>query len=169
MRSAIQDVLDGKKGYKLASKFYGVPQTTLERKVRLARQNDSRVSDVKVPLGPIATVFTKKEEDELVIYLQEMESRLFGLTTLELQQLAYQLAVRNNKVHKFNTEKEKTGKDWLRGFLNRHPEPSLRKPENTSAARASGFNKVFVGRFFELLGETLDKYKLTPDDKYIQL
>lgn len=117
MWKVIQDVLDGKKGYKLPTKYYGVPQATLERKVKLARQNDGAVSSIKVPLGPIETVFTKEEEDELALYLQEMESRLFGLTTSELQKLAYQLAIRNNKAYKFNTEKEKNGQRLLKGVF----------------------------------------------------
>ncbi|XP_044749782.1 MFS-type transporter clz9-like [Coccinella septempunctata] len=166
MKLAIQEVLDGKKGYKSASKAYNVPQTTLERKVNQARKRENGVQNVKVPLGPITTVFSEEEEQILVDYLKEMEGRLFGLSTSEFQKSAYELAVRNNKQHKFNALKEKAGKDWLRGFLNRHPDLSLRKPENTSAARAAGFNRVSVGKFFELLGKTLDDNRFTPDRIY---
>ncbi|KAF2884452.1 hypothetical protein ILUMI_21718 [Ignelater luminosus] len=95
-----------------------------------------------------------------------MEGRLFGLTTSELKILAYELAVRNNKQNTFSEEKGQAGKDWIQGFLRRHPDLSLRKPENTSAARAAGFNRVSVGRFFELLGQTLDKHAFTPDRIY---
>lgn len=42
-----------------------------------------------------------------------------------------------------------------------HPNLSLRKPYVTSAARASGFNKVAVDKFYALLTEVVDKYKLT--------
>lgn len=38
-----------------------------------------------------------------------MEERLFGLTTLDLRRMAYELADRNNKKHNFNNEKKK----WL--------------------------------------------------------
>ncbi|KAF2892904.1 hypothetical protein ILUMI_13269 [Ignelater luminosus] len=120
-----------------------------EISVKLARQNENQVQTVKVPLGPIATVFTEEEEKELVEYLKEMEGRLFGLTTSELKKLAYELAVRNNKQNKFNEEKGQAGKDWIQGFLRRHRDLSLRKSENTSATRAAGFNRVSVGRFFE--------------------
>ena len=47
--------------------------------------------------------------------------------------------------------KDKAGDGWVRGFLNRHPELTLRKPEPTSIARATGFNKPQVQRFFDLL------------------
>ncbi|XP_044765556.1 MFS-type transporter clz9-like [Coccinella septempunctata] len=163
MKLAIQEVLDGKKGYKSASKAYNVPQTTLERKVNQARKRENSVQNVKVPLGPITTVFSEEAEQIRVDYLKEMEGRLFGLSTSEFQKLAYELAVRNRQ-HKFNELKEKAGKDWLRGFLNRHPHLSLRKPENTSAARAAGFNSVET--FFERLGKTLDENRFTPDRIY---
>ncbi|GBN85265.1 hypothetical protein AVEN_142367-1 [Araneus ventricosus] len=38
MAGAIQEVLEGNMGYRRASKAYSVPQTTLERKVKEARQ-----------------------------------------------------------------------------------------------------------------------------------
>ncbi|GBN13715.1 hypothetical protein AVEN_126558-1 [Araneus ventricosus] len=38
MGGAIQEVLEGNMGYRRASKAYSVPQTTLERKVKEARQ-----------------------------------------------------------------------------------------------------------------------------------
>lgn len=80
-----------------------------------------------------------------------MEERLFRLITLDLRRLGYQLAVRNNKKHNFNNEKETAGVDWLNGFLKRQPELSIRKPEATSAARAMAFNRVSVGNFYQLL------------------
>lgn len=127
---------------------------------------EGREVTIGVPLGPKQPIFTTKEEDEMVAYLKHMEERLFGLTTLDLRRLAYQLAVRNSKAHNFNTDKQMAGVDWLKGFLRRHPDLSIRKPEATSAARAMGFNKVAVSKFNQLLGEIYDKYKLTPDKIY---
>jgi len=105
-------------------------------------------------------VFTKEQEVELVEYIKTMEARLFGLTSLELRSLAYQLAVKNNISHTFCKD-DLAGVDWLYGFMKRHPDLSLRQPEATSAARASGFNQVAVGKFFALLTEVMDKNKLT--------
>lgn len=83
-----------------------------------------------------------------------------------MQKLAYHLAVASDKQHKFSEDKAQTGKDWVKGFLKPHPELCLRKPKNTSAARAPEFNKVSVGKFLELLGKALDEYKFTPDEIY---
>ncbi|CAG9561341.1 unnamed protein product [Danaus chrysippus] len=95
-----------------------------------------------------------------------MEKRLFGLTTVVLRKLAYQLAEKNGKTHNFNHVKKIAGIDWLKGFMKRHPDLSIRRPEATSAARAMGFNKVAVNKFYSLLGEVYDKYNLTPDRIY---
>ena len=95
-----------------------------------------------------------------------MEKRLFGLTTIDLRKIANQLAVKNGKQHNFNIDKEMAGVDWLKGFLKRHPDLSIRKPEATSAARVMGFDKVSVSKFYQLLGDIYDKYKLTPDKIY---
>lgn len=38
--------------------------------------------------------------------------------------------------------------DWLRGFMSRHKDLSVRKPESTSLSRATSFNKTNVGYKF---------------------
>lgn len=53
--------------------------------------------------------------------------------------------------------------DWFFGFMKRHPNLLLRKPESTSAAHVVGFNKTAVIKFSELLGGIIDQYQLTPD------
>lgn len=94
---------------------------------------EGREVTIGVPLGPKQPIFTTKEEDEMVAYLKHMEERLFGLTTLDLRRLAYQLAVRNSKAHNFNTDKQMAGVDWLKGFLRRHPDLSIQKPSHISS------------------------------------
>ena len=57
-------------------------------------------------------------------------------------------------------------RDWLTNFLKRHPRLSIRVPQATSLARASGFNRHTVQCFFGKLGEIYDKYKFEPGDIY---
>lgn len=168
MKSAIKEVINGRMGYFKAANQFQVPQTTLERKVKKIKSESKEVEsfDVNCRLGPYKTVFSPEEEEQLVNYIKNMESRLFGLTGNDVKRLAYQLAVRNNKQHNFNQNKESAGKDWLRGFLQRNPSLSFRKPEQTSAARAMAFNKVNVSNFFNLLGGLYDQHKFTPDRIY---
>ncbi|XP_071052321.1 uncharacterized protein [Onthophagus taurus] len=167
MRNTVTEVVNGRMGYYRAATTFQVPQTTLERKVKKFKSEMNEVEkvesfNVEDQLGPLKGVFTPEEEQELVDYIKVMENRLFGLTANEVNRLAYQLAVRNNKQHNFNQTKESDGKDWLRG----NPSLSFRKPEQTSAARAMAFNKVNVSQFFGLLGEVYDQHKFTADRIY---
>lgn len=164
MKTAIDKVLSKEMGYRKAATAYAVPQTTLERYVKKMKEGGEVA--IGLPLGPKKPIFTRSEEDEMVAYLKHMEERLFGLTTVDLRRLAYQLAVKNGKTHSFNSDREMAGVDWLKGFLRRHQDLSIRKPEATSAARAMGFNKLTVGKFYQLLGDVYDKYKFTPNNIY---
>ncbi|GBM09331.1 hypothetical protein AVEN_135059-1 [Araneus ventricosus] len=143
MAGAIQEVLEGNMGYRRASKAYSVPQTTLERKVKEARQKklSSEAAAVKM-LGRYKTVFSEAQEKEFVQHLIHLEERLFGITLSDLRTLAFELAEKNNIPHVFNTEKRMAGKDWLYGFLKRHPRLVLRYPEKTSIAHETGILTV---------------------------
>ncbi|KAJ4438281.1 hypothetical protein ANN_14220 [Periplaneta americana] len=79
----------------------------------------------------------------------------------EFRRLAYQLAERNGCKHPFNNNTGMAGEDWGLGFIARHPDLSMRKPEGTSGARAMGFNKVAVSQIFALLTHVIDENKLT--------
>ena len=85
-----------------------------------------------------------------------MDTLLYGLTRSALQQLAYEYAEQNHISHPF--KKGKAGSGWIHGFMTRHPELSLRKPEPISIARATGFNRPQVNRFFQLLEDVLHQY-----------
>lgn len=61
---------------------------------------------------------------------------MYGLTTEDVLKFAYKLAERNNIKHPFSSKTQKAGKDWLRGFRQRHPYINLRTPEWMSASRA---------------------------------
>ena len=92
-----------------------------------------------------------------------MQIRFFGLTPTGLCSLAYQLAKSNNIPVPFNAKKEQAGPSWLEGFLKCHPELSLWQPEATSIARAAGFNRVQVTRFFDLLKEIRLRNEIQPE------
>ena len=60
-------------------------------------------------------------------------------------------------------KKKKAGLDWLETFLKRDPDLSISQPESTSLARATGFNKVQVDRFFQLLRKIISDFSIGPD------
>jgi hypothetical protein len=161
MEKAVQTVISGEMGFLRASNQFNVPKSTLERYVNKRKKTDDHIVDKTA--GKFKNVFSTEQELELVEYLKTMESRLFGLTQKDLRSLAFELAERNNISNTFNRDSGLAGQDWVKGFLARHSTLSIRTPENTSGARAMGFNKVSVDQFFSLLTQTIYTHKLTPD------
>ena len=85
-------------------------------------------------------VFSMAEEDELVRHIKDLESQGFGIGLQAVCKLAYDMAEHAGVKHRFSHAKKSAGYDWYRGFMERHPNLSLRKPEGLSAARASMLN-----------------------------
>lgn len=158
MRRALAAVVEGTP-FKTAARQFSVPVMALKR--RHKGKNTFAVSDVKT-LGSKKCVFSEEQEEELVAHIVDMESRMYGLTNMDVRSLAYQLAEKNNISHSFCHETKLAGKDWLRGFRRRHPELSLRCPESTSAARARAFNRPVVNKFFSILREVNDTKQFPP-------
>ena len=148
MENALAAVRSGTMGALKASKVYSVPRTTIQR--RLNNKNKVVVGTGKA-LGGFRNALPNAVEAELVKYLVEMESLFYGLSRKDLRRLAFQIAEKNGIPHNFNRDDKAAGIDWLRGFLARHPSLTVRKPEATSQARAMAFNKVNVGKFFDIL------------------
>ena len=129
---------------KSAAKTHGVPRQTLRRHLERARTGFG----VQKVLGRPKTL-TAEQEDELGEVIIDMEKRLFGLTRLHVRRLAYRHCEANKISHTFNRTEECAGNDWLDTLMKNYPRLSLRKPEPTSLARASGFNRENVTRFFD--------------------
>lgn len=88
----------------------------------------------------------------MVSYIQKAAHLHYGLTQRDVCLLAFQFAKRNNK--KYDTSwdvNNMEGKYWLRNFRKKyaHHQLSLRKPEATSLARSTAFNKTNVALFFD--------------------
>lgn len=136
----------------------GIPYSTL--KDRLKTMNTSS------PKYGRYSTFTVSQENELVEHCIFLAKMFYGLSPIELRKAAYCFAVSNNIKNRFNEEKKMAGKDWLQSFIKRHPKLSIRKPEATSIARISGFNKDAVKLFYNNLDELYQKYNFQPDRIY---
>ncbi|XP_041378240.1 uncharacterized protein LOC121390478 [Gigantopelta aegis] len=137
MRDALNSIKNGL-GLKKASLQFNVPKTTFRR--RYKGLNKCAKGSTKI-LGHFTTTFSADMEQDLVEYIIKMESMMFGLSTSDVRNLAFQLADRNGLKNYFNKEKQK-------------------------AARAMSFNRVNVNKFFDLLEPLMEKYKFPPNNIY---
>ena len=139
---------------------FGIPEPTLRRYI--CKSPD------RYPLnnGRYRPVFSEHMEKALVEYILEVSVRFYGMTSVQLRQLAFEFAERNQLRHNFDRSARAAGADWLAGFLKRNQEISLRMPEMMSLARMQGFNQVQVKKFFDLLTELYQKHNFAPSRIY---
>ncbi|XP_072380273.1 uncharacterized protein [Diabrotica undecimpunctata] len=157
---AVQKVRNNELSLREAADRYNIPKSTLQRRVtnknKIVTENDKY-------LGRFRQIFSVEQEHEILDHILEMEKRFFGITYKELRCLAFDFAQANNIANNFNKDTRMASKKWVYGFLSRHRNISLRKPEATSYARATGFNKNAVQSFFNDLESIYNKHHLTPD------
>ncbi|XP_072392413.1 uncharacterized protein [Diabrotica undecimpunctata] len=101
-------------------------------------------------------------EEDLVQYCLEMDRKYYGLELADVRKLAYQLAIRNNLSHPFSEIDGNAGKKWLRNFLRRHPNLSIKKPQKISKNRIKGFTPENINRFFDILEPAMNKINFNP-------
>lgn len=81
----------------------------------------------------------------------------YGLNIITLRKIVFEFAEVNKIENRFDKTTKMAGKDWVYGFLKRHPGLALRQTTPTSIARAIGFNSVQVQRFYTNLEECQKK------------
>jgi len=147
MERAIRDVLEKKISERKAAEMYNVKRSTLQRKLKEARLSGSCGTEV-VSCKPCtvssSTVFSVEEEQQLVHYCLSVSKMDQGLSAIKLRSLAYEFAAKLGKrMPQSRTGQssweanKKAGKDWFAGFMKRHPDLALRKPEPTSTTASA--------------------------------
>lgn len=152
---ALKEVKNGASVQSTAKK-YSINRTTLGRIIKRGAET--------YPSCQHSKVFKTDEEQELASYILDLSQLNHGLTMKKFKELAFQYAKANQK--KFPqvwTDKEEAGREWCKGFLERNNKIALRKPEPTSLARGSAFNKHTVSIFFEKLRRLMEKHSFTAD------
>lgn len=146
LQKAVRAVFMSNVSKKKAASMYGIPRSTLQRYIKQC-ENDGSVD--KKERGR-QTTLSREQESELCSILLDMERRLYGLRPQCVRKIVYQYCVENNIPHTFSGEDKSAGKKWLRLFLMRNPDLSIRKPEGMSIQRAQGYNKgkyKFLSKF----------------------
>ncbi|KAK7575698.1 hypothetical protein V9T40_012018 [Parthenolecanium corni] len=158
MKNAVEKVVKNEFSLRVAAKNNGLKFQTLARYVKKAKANPH--SEIRMcPNYEVRQVFDKIQENILVDYITHMARLCYGLTPGDVRKLAYQTAERNNisKIPKSWKTEKMAGKKWFTAFRKRHPQLSIRKPENCSLARASAFNRHTVSTFFDKLEEVYSR------------
>lgn len=171
MLRAVRQVKKDNRSIRSTANEYGINYRTLARKCQLATEEDLKEDCVSpsfhVSYYPNRKIFPDSAELLLSQYLITASKTFFGLTSKEVRRLAYYLGRANDIKMPLNwSENELAGCDWFKAFLKRHPELSIRSPEATSLARATGFNQKSVNAFFDLLHSVMTEYKFEPGDIY---
>lgn len=107
-------------------------------------------------------VFTIEQEGLLADYLKTASKMCYGLTRLQTKKLAFDYAEANSVCPENWKDSQSASDDWLKGFMSRNKELSVRKPESTSLSRATSFNKTNVNAFFENLTNVFTRYNFPP-------
>lgn len=148
-----------------AAKDFGIHYRSLARFIK--KKSDNKNITLRMGYKKPRIVFSEEEEMELESYLKKASDVYFGLTPMEVRQLAFDYGKALNKsLPQSWNNNSLAGADWFSAFLKRHPTLSLRTPQSTSLSRATSFNRTNVTLFFDNLGNLYDRYKFNPCDIY---
>lgn len=158
LEKAVDMVMKKQQSVYGASKEFNISKTTLLRHIQSFKKTG--LSSFKYKQNnDTRRIFTDEEEQLLVAYILKAAHLQYGLTLKDVRTLAYQFAKQNKKKCDPSWEDRKlASKDWLRGFRKRYGKQlALRKPEATSLARSTAFNKDNVALFFRNFKTALEK------------
>lgn len=161
MKQAIKDVLEENMSIRASATKNHVTKSRLCNYLKMVHQCGLERINL-TPNYKQSQIFSGEMENALANYLLKCSSMFYGLTPKAIKNLAYKFAIQNElKVPTSWTEIKTAGKDWFWGFMKRHPNLSIRKPEATSLARMTSFNENNVKIFQDKLEEVLRRYSLT--------
>jgi hypothetical protein len=109
---------------------------------------------------------SKAEEEELVQYIMHMSGRGIPIGRKEVKVLAKEMDG-THATQIFDSNKGPSD-GWLGGFIQRHPEISLRRPSFLDGGRFAMARQSTVNKYFDLMETVFTEYSLhdTPSRIY---
>jgi Tc5 transposase DNA-binding domain len=147
LTSAVEDIVENASSYGAAAKKWAIPKSTLYGHVK--GYNKFAVAGRKTTGRQ--TVFSNELECALANSIKEFAANLFGLTTEDVRKFAFEVAQKHGLKNDFNPTSKMAGKKWLRAFMKRHSDLSIRTPEKLSYARIEGFSVENITPFYAVL------------------
>lgn len=166
MKTAVLQVTTGQTKLGQAADTYYIKPNTLHYRIKKYKEDIPLKSEQFTTKYTVTQVFTNDEERMMKEYLLKSFKMNYGLTCKQARHLAYQYALELGTCPSKWIENKEAGIEWLKGFMKRNKDLSIRKPENTSMSRATSFNKQNVETFFDNYEKVLRKYNFTSDRIY---
>lgn len=158
IEDAVAEVINCGQSINKTAIAFKISRAYLAKIVKKAR-NSAENAYVHCPDIGNKRIFTILQENLLVSYLKTASKMCHGLTRHQTRELAFQYAQANSVCPDKWNDNQTASVDWLRGFMSRHKDLAIRKPESTSLSRATSFNRTNVAAFFEKLTSLYEKYK----------
>ena len=98
--------------------------------------------------GGKSTNYFTEDEADLAQLIKEFQMCGFPLTISRVRQLVYQYP-HINGLDGSSEDLQMAGKKWIRGFLIRHPNITIKKAKKLSVAHAMGANPVVIADWFK--------------------
>ncbi|XP_033747537.1 uncharacterized protein LOC117332656 [Pecten maximus] len=103
-------------------------------------------------------MLTTNEEMALVTYIKYSQEHSMPLTTKMIKTFVRGIVKKSGRTSTIG-ENGPSNK-WFRGFLKRHPDLKMRKPQTIDGGRVRMANKTVMKQYFDLLHNTMEKHGL---------
>ncbi|KAF2898949.1 hypothetical protein ILUMI_07210, partial [Ignelater luminosus] len=146
MSTAVDLVLKDNYSIRAAAERLNIKFQTLHRYVTKKRRNPDIPLACMAPNYAVRSIFSAEQEDELDEYNTKCSKMAYRISTKECRKLAFEIEIRNNiKVPDSWHVGKSAGIEWMRHFLKRRRNISIRQPEACSLSRLTSFNPYNVG------------------------
>ena len=162
MKLAILAVENKEMSLRQAAVSYSVAKDSLNCRVKGKLKSLSEEEKHKNVLGRYRAVLSHEQEKELEELIIKMDGAFYGLSINDIRTLVPDYCKKNNIANNFNSVNGMAGRDFVSGFLKRHPKLSLRKPEAVSFNRVFGLNKTSVNLYFDNFKTVLEHHDFQP-------
>ncbi|XP_072931645.1 uncharacterized protein [Epargyreus clarus] len=152
LKSALQAVNSCQMSQRKAAETYGIPRRTLRNHIK---SGSTKKITGRVP------ILSKSQEKDLCKRIVRLSQVGMPLTPKIVRKQAYEFCKANNVPNRFNDAKNIAGKKWLKNFVKRNPEISLRKAQLLNPARAQKLNKPIVAKHFEAIKDIYDELDIS--------
>ena len=125
---------------------FGIPRTTL-RDHYLGKRTSRKMGD--------KGMLSKEEDDALCKYILDMVEIRLPLSPNQVREKVAEIT--QERPTPFTNDFP--GRSWLKWFLHRHPEISLRSPQGLDQKRARALNPNTTRRFYENLSKLYEEHQ----------